>query len=108
MLTVLAITLPLSTDSIALSAVLSDASEVVVPLATTLSTLVATVFKVSTSLTLSVPLVLRPAFASATVSAALLPVLTVITGLSFAPVIVTVTVSVSFAGVPLLSTTLTV
>jgi hypothetical protein len=92
----------------ALSAVLSEASDVVVPLATTLNTLGATVFDVSTSPTLSVPLVVRPAFVSGKVAAALSPEPTVITGASFVPVMVTVTVSVSFAGAPLLSTALTV
>ncbi len=106
--TVLPITFPASTVSIASSAALFDASDVVVPLATTLSTLVDTVFDVSTSDTLSVPLVARPALVSASDAAALSPPASVITGASFVPVIVIVTVDVPLAGVPLLSVAFTV
>jgi hypothetical protein len=69
------------------------------------STVAATVLLVSTSVTVMLPLVVNPA--SVSVSPAVSAPL-VITGTSLLPVIVTVTVSVSFAGVPLLSTAFTV
>ena len=108
LLVVLVITLPAFTVSIAFRAALSEVSELVVPVATTLNTLGATVFEVSTSLTLSVPLVLKAVSVSLSVLAALSLPTTLMTGASLEPVMLTVTVSVAVAGVPLLSVALTV
>ena len=82
------------------SSALVDVSPVVTPLATTDSTDVDTVLLVSTSVRVSVPVVDRGVSVSRIPAVSLSPLPTVMSGASFVPIIVIVTVSVSVPPLP--------
>ena len=106
MVVVLPMTLPASTVSMASKLALLTLKPVVVPLATTLKVLAATVLLTSRSITLSVPAAVSLAFVSVRVTLALSPLPMLISGVSLVAETVTVKVAAVLVARPSLAVTL--